>query len=499
MRGEFSKKGFVWACIGAAVGLGNALRFPGLCARYGGGAFLAVYILALAVLGVPVLNSEIALGRKIRGGAPECMGSLCRFGGKLGTAQCLNSVFTAGLYAGLAGWLLAEGGCIIKLCAAGTGGADAAHYFFDGVLRCGGDGGLSKINPYVLICIFLACAAVYFCLKGGADSLQKAARFCVAAPVIFLAALAVRGLAYPTAKQAVLALFVPDFKALLSAELWINALGQVFFSLSLAVGIMPAFGARLPENYNIFPASLIIAAADALVSVLASVALFTALYGCGLQEGISSSGIITAFTVYPAAILGLFENRALCAAFGLLFYISLAMMAVQSASSMAEAFLLPYTGRTGAGRKRAALVICLFMAAWGVIYATDAADVAVKICDRYVNFYNVIALCLAEILILGHGRGAGGLIKEINRYASKIKMPERAYRVCIKFLCPAVLVLFALPQFAKFFVCAEPHWAVFAFGLLPCAAVLFAGPLTEIAQKWAAARIKKPHRRVRNI
>ena len=73
-----SKSGFILASIGAAVGLGNALRFPGLCAKYGGGAFLLIYSVALVVLGVPLLNAEIALGRKIKGGAPKCMRSLLK-------------------------------------------------------------------------------------------------------------------------------------------------------------------------------------------------------------------------------------------------------------------------------------------------------------------------------------------------------------------------------------------------------------------------------------
>ena len=71
-----SKGGFILASIGAAVGLGNALRFPGLCAKYGGGAFLLIYFVALVILGVPLLNAEIALGRKFSGGAPKCMSSL---------------------------------------------------------------------------------------------------------------------------------------------------------------------------------------------------------------------------------------------------------------------------------------------------------------------------------------------------------------------------------------------------------------------------------------
>ena len=85
-----SKKGFILASIGAAVGLGNALRFPGLCAKYGGGTFLFIYFIALIVLGIPLLNAEIALGRKLKGAAPTCMSALTSRRPKLGAGRGLD-------------------------------------------------------------------------------------------------------------------------------------------------------------------------------------------------------------------------------------------------------------------------------------------------------------------------------------------------------------------------------------------------------------------------
>ena len=79
-----NKRSFILTCVGAAVGLGNALRFPGLCAKFGGGAYLLVYLTALVFLGVPLLNAEIALGRKYAGGAPKCLKELKRGGDKIG-------------------------------------------------------------------------------------------------------------------------------------------------------------------------------------------------------------------------------------------------------------------------------------------------------------------------------------------------------------------------------------------------------------------------------
>lgn len=489
-----SKGGFILASVGAAVGLGNALRFPGLCAKYGGGTFLFIYIVALLVLGIPLLNAEIALGRKVGGGAPRCMKSLIKGGENLGWAQCANSLITSVIYAGLAGWILTEAVTIIPYCI--SGGGDLTNHFFEGVLNARGDGVISGISPVVCLAVVAVWAMMFLCLKGGAKSLSGAAKFTVFIPVALLSVIAVRGLFYDNSGRALSALLLPDFSNISSPELWINALGQVFFSLSLAVGIMPAYGGYLPEKCNIFPASLAIAAADALVSVLASVALFTTVYGCGLQESISQSGIITAFSVYPAAIAGLFKNRVICAIVGGLFYFSLSLMAIQSGVSMLEAFFLPFTRKFYLKRGKTAILFCVLCGLVSLIFATTAADVIVEIADRFVNFYNVILLCIAECLALGISSEGKGLPDEIDRYSGKIKLPKKLYVLSVKFLCPAVLCALAIPEIIK--LCGGlgyPAWAQLAFGWGASLAVMFSGAIVGLA---ARPRIVKRKKRLKN-
>lgn len=497
MAERFKSKGrFILASVGAAVGLGNALRFPGLCAKYGGGAFLLIYIAALLILGIPLLNAEIALGRKIRGGAPDCMKSLFRGGEKLGWTQCANSVFTAVLYAGMAGWILSMAFSVIPLCMSDRGAAEAPNFFFKNVLHAGGDGVISGISPVVLVCIIAVWIAMFFCLKGGANSLSGAAKFTVFTPVALLTLISARGLFYENSGEALAALFMPDFTKLSSPEIWISALGQVFFSLSLSVGIMPAYGAYLPERCNIFPTSLAIAAADAFVSVLASVALFTTLYGCGLQDEIGQSGIITAFSVYPAAIVSLFKNPVICGIVGVLFYFSLSMMAVQSGVSMLEAALSPILTKFTLKRRKTAAVSCAVLGMISLVFATTAADILVEIADMFVNFYNVLLLCIAECIAIGWSKQGAGLPEEINRYCAKLKMPRRAFEISVKFLCPSVLISLAVPQIIKLFsgLCYPP-WAQFAFGWGASIFVFLSGFIIESAckpRRIYAKKLKKP-------
>ena len=483
-----SKSGFILASVGASVGLGNALRFPGMCAKYGGGTYLFIYFAALLLLGVPLLNAEIALGRKYRGGAPRCLGALKRGGSGIGWISCVNSVFTAIIYAGLAGWIIAMAVKIgpLSFAAPRMSQTEISGYFFDKVLSAQADGALYKISPLVCGCVLAAWALMYFCLKGGANSLARAAKFTVIIPLLLLSFMAVRGLSFGNASVALSKLFVPDFSLIASPELWLNALGQVFFSLSVAVGIMPAYGEYLPENTNIFSCSLIIAAADFFVSVLASVALFTTLYGCGLQGEIGRSGIVTAFAVYPVAITRLFgSNAALNSACGVLFYASLAMMAVQSGTSMLEAFASSFSKKFGVSRKKLAVVICAVGAAVSLVYATSAGVVIVDLSDRFVNFYDVLILCAAECFTIGFCGELRALADEANMYARRLKLPPAVMKISIKFISPAVLS--ALTAFEIVRLCvnglAYPPWAQVAFGWGLSLAVVLIGLAAAVKRK----------------
>lgn len=475
-----SKKGFILASIGAAVGLGNALRFPGLCARYGGGAYMLVYLIALLTLGIPLLNAEIALGRKYRSGAPDCMERLRKGGGKLGWSAGVNSVFTAIIYAGLAGWIISMVFGIIPLSlkAPALDEGDTANYFFNEIINARPDYSISSISFSVLFAIAAAWVLIFICLKGGAKGISKAAQFTVIIPIVLFAAMAVRGLFYPNSGVALAALFTPDFSCLLNPRMWLSALGQVFFSLSVAVGIMPAYGSYLPEGTGIFSCSLYIAAADFLVSLLSSVVLFTTLYGCGLSAFIGESGIVTAFKVYPVAITKLFgNNTVLNGVVGVLFYLSLAMMAVQAAVSMLEAFINPFTAHTGKSRVKLSAIVCVSGLVLGVFFATDAAVTAVNISDKFVNFYNVLILAIAECLIIGTSGQTKTLADEINKFTGKLKMPKKLFEISVKFISPIILIFLTLCETVDIilFGLGAPLWASIAFGISLSVSVILSG------------------------
>ncbi len=473
-----TRGGFILASVGAAVGLGDSLRFPGLCAKYGGGTFLLIYMIALALIGIPVLNAEIALGRKFRGGSPKCMAKLNKRAEPLGWASCFNSLIVAMLYAGILGWIIVMLIKIAPLCSSATSmtRAETSGYFFTDVL---GD----KFSPLVLACIIAAWCIMFTFLRGGAGSLSRTARYTVIIPVVLLTFFAGRGLLYSNSGEALYALFVPDLSALGNAELWLNAVGQVFFSLSVLVGIMPAYGAYLPEGTNVFSDSLIIAFSDFFISVLSSVVLFTTLYGCGLQGEISRSGIVTAFMVYPAAITQVFGagNVVANSVVGILFYASLGMMAAQSSVSMVEAAAAPLSEKFNLDKKKVVAVICLAGAAVCVVFASPVAAAALDIADHFANYFNILILGVAECALLGAYAKKIKLAGEINLYSRRLKIAEKPLIFSLKYLSPAALSCLAVWGiihliFAEHGLYAGyPLWAQAAFGWLVSLTVFSSG------------------------
>ena len=196
-----------------------------------------------------------------------------------------------------------------------------------------GVNGFSSISIPVLICLVVGLVLIYFCIRNGSDSIGKVISFIVPIPFICLVIMAVKGLTLPNAFGGVKALFISKWGSIIhDFGLWKDAAGQVFYSMS----VMFAYGSFLPEKSNVVKDGLIIACCDFLVSVLSSVVLFATLYGTGNPKQVETSGIDAAFLVYPQAIVNLSNNGVVNAIFGVIFYLCLGTLAIDSAFSITE-------------------------------------------------------------------------------------------------------------------------------------------------------------------
>jgi NSS family neurotransmitter:Na+ symporter len=484
-KGGLSGKSFVLTSIGAAVGLGNALRFPGLCALYGGGAFLLVYFLALILIGIPVLSAEVALGRKVKSGSPRSMLELTPKGEVVGWACCVNSTIVSLIYFGLLGWILYMLYSIVPLCKLSPFFSDGecSEYFFKNTFSSGISLPLMGLNLVIWVAVFLV-------LKGGIKSLSSVSRFTVVLPIVILFVMAVRGLLYENSIKALSALFIPDFSALSDVQLWINAFSQVFFSLSILSGVMPAYGSYLKKDENVLRDCVVIASADFFVSTLSSVVMFTTLYGCNIEGFISENGIMCAFKIYPVALSRMFgEGNFLNCVFGVLFYLSLALMAFQSAISMTEAFLTPFCEKFRLSRKGCAGVFCVIGCLICSIYSTKYAVSAVEIGDHFANYFNILLLGVLECICLARGERKIGLVREINRYTKKVRMRQKPFTFCVKFLAPAVCVLLFLCGGYNYIFELSGRFGGYGLGL-QC---VFGWSITAFVVLFSVALVRVPH------
>jgi len=298
IHGQWSSRWvFILAATGSAVGLGNIWRFPYMLGESGGGAFVLLYIVCTLALGIPIMMAEILLGRRGRQSPLNTMRTLAKEEGLskhwsiVGWMGMLAGFIILSYYGVIAGWTLAY------IFRAGNGmfaGASAeriSNIFIEFIA-----------DPEKMLAwhtVFMVMCTVVIS-RGVRSGLEKAVRYLM--PTLFLLLLVMVGYAMSTEKfgYAMTFLFVPDFDKLMGnfSEIFINASGHAFFSLSLGMGAIMTYGSYLSERTSIAGATIMIAAADSLVAILASVAIFPIVFTYNLEPS-SGPGLI--FITLPIA------------------------------------------------------------------------------------------------------------------------------------------------------------------------------------------------------
>jgi len=442
---------FILAAVGSAVGLGNCWRFPGLIAKHGGGAFLLVYIVAMVIVGVPLLAMEIAIGRRMRGGAPKALKGINKKAEVVGWSAVANGFVICCYYTVVFAWVIAMiFGSISFAGMTGTetGIADAGNFFTDYVIQTSWNVEFTGIGANIPIWMVLALLAawglVYYCIRNGAASVGKVVKYTVFIPVILLLVLMIKGfIGNPQLGDAMYALFVPDWTSLGNPTLYADAFGQVFFSLSIMMAIMFAYGSYLPKDSNIARDTVIIAASDLLISVLSSVVLFTTIYSTGKTVGdMSDSGIATAFIIYPQAIVQFTNVGWINAIFGVIFYLTLATLAIDSAFSIAEGVSRAISDKFGIPQKKATIGCIIVMALISVVFITGAGLAWLDIVDHWTNFLNLILIGVVECIFIGWVFKPKKVLDEVNKNTNKFKMPSWWFITSIKIIAPLALTFF---------------------------------------------------------
>lgn len=341
---------FILAAAGSAVGLGNIWKFPYIAGENGGGAFVVIYLVCVAVVGIPIMMSEVMIGRASRSSPIHAMRKLTAEAKSspawvlMAWMGVLAGFLILSYYAVVAGWALHY----IWLMAQGTFiGADATLVggTFDALLA----------NPALLVfwqTVFMV-ATIWIVSRGIAQGLEAAIRWFMPLLFLLLIALLVYAVNSGGFAQGWAFMFSFDWSKI-STETWLVALGQAFFTLSLGMGTMMAYGAYVPEDAHIGRTVLSIACLDTFVAVAAGVAIFPIVFANGLEVG-QGPGLM--FVTLPLA----FGQLPFGALFGTMFFVLVSFAAITSAISISEPALSYLVQEYNAKRSRVAVslgVIC---------------------------------------------------------------------------------------------------------------------------------------------
>lgn len=343
-NGSFSSSmGFIIACVGSAVGLGNIWMFPYRVGQYGGAAFLIPYLLFVFLFGWVGLSAEFGIGRLAGTGTigayEHCFASRGKkaVGTVISWIPLLGSLGIAIGYAVILGWVLRSLGGAVTGALMQT---DSTVFFQQAT------GNLGSVGWHVSI-VAIVCLILLFGVKGGIEKVSK-----VMMPLFFVLFL---GLAIwvgflPGAQAGYQFLFVPDWSALLRADTWVMAMGQAFFSLSITGSGMIVYGAYLGKNVDIPRASLRTAIFDTLAAMLSALAIMPAVFAFGVDV---TSGPSLMFVTLPAV----FQQMPLGRLFAVFFFVSVAFAGITSLMNMFEAVTESWQHKFGLPR-RAAVLIC---------------------------------------------------------------------------------------------------------------------------------------------
>ena len=367
-----SRFSFIMAAVGSSVGLGNFWRFPYTAGENGGGAFIIIYIFCVVLVGVPLLMSEYAMGRKSGKSAIEGIQSLARAEGKssnwgvVGWVGTLTSFFILTFYMVISVWLLAF---LFQAFAGKFEGMDAAAsgQNFANVIGQGEHPLTSKWYILGLLVVYIV-VHVFVVGRGVKGGIERAATILMPAFFLMLVAVVAFALVEGDAAKTAAFLLTPDFSEV-KFSTFLDAIGQAFFSIGVGVGLMMTYGAYLKRETNIPRSSVLVAGTDTLVALVAGFAIFPIVFAAGLDP---AGGPSLFFVSMPVAF-GSVEGGQI---FGTVFFVLALFAAFTSSISLMEVGVSWLEERQGVTRFGAAMGIgfVLFLVGAGYVFSLEYLD-----------------------------------------------------------------------------------------------------------------------------
>ncbi len=445
-RSTFSGKlGFVLSAAGASVGLGNIWRFPYLAAKYGGGIFLLVYIILALTFGYTMITAETALGRmtqKSPVGAYHSFGKSkwLSFGGWI---NAVIPILIVPYYSVIGGW-------VIKYLAEyiiGHGEKLAEDGYFGSFISSG-----ASTELCFVLFTFFTVAVIFGGVRNGVERVSK---FMMPILVVLSLFIAIYSINLPGAAEGVKYFLIPNF-ANFSWMTVVSAMGQMFYSLSIAMGILITFGSYMKKNVSIEASTENVEVFDTGIAIMAGLMIIPAVFAfSGGDANSLQAGPSLMFITIPKVFAGIKMGSFI----GILFFFLVLCAAVTSSIALTESAVSTFQDELGWGRKKSAAVITLIMLVLGTLSCMGYGPLAsveilgMQMLDFFDFLTNSVMMPIAAIatcLLVSRKMGVEKIEEEMTLENGKFKR-KHIFNFMIKYLCPIFAAIILVSSVANAF------------------------------------------------
>uniref|UniRef100_A0A3B5R9M7 Transporter n=1 Tax=Xiphophorus maculatus TaxID=8083 RepID=A0A3B5R9M7_XIPMA len=506
---------FTLAGIGCAVGLGNVWRFPYLCYRSGGGAFLVPYLLMLVVLGIPLLYMELTVGQYTRRGPVHALAIVCPLFKGVGIASVAisfimctyyNIVITWALYYLFSSfqaplpWQSCNNTWNTPNCtdhATNSSHSSTASQEFFRYKMLGQTSGVEETGTLrweLFLILILAWILIYLCIFKGVKSTGKVVYFTALFPYVILIALLINNVQLPGASDGIAFFIVPEWDKLRSVEVWVNAAAQIFNSIGIGFGSLLAMSSYNSFNNNVLKDTLFISITNSLTSILAGFVIFSAFGYMSYLQGIPVSQLAVdgpglVYVVYPQA----FANMPVSQLWAVLFFFMLLCLGLDSEFAMVEVMVTSFMDefyqqliRIFKRKELFVLAVCGVALLLGIPCVMQVGIYVFQLMDHYTAIVSIMFLAFFEIIAICWSYGVKRLSSNMEEMTGQ--KPNIFFRLCWLVVDPVlitVILIFSVIQFkpARYGDYVFPPWAQGVGWVIALASIIWI-PLGAVHTLW---------------
>ena len=448
-----SSVAFIFAMIGAAVGLGNIWRFSYVLYSNGGGSFFIPYLTAIAIMGIPFLILEYGVGFTFKESFSAIMRKINPKFEIIAWILVLFVFIVTIYYMVILSWDLVYLGSSFTF----SWGTDAAYYFVNTV---GGSSNLSNASflliPTTIGVVILWCVLWFIAHRNVDEGIGKVSKILIPALFVIMGFIIVYALTLPGADIGISTLLTPDWAKLTDVNIWLAAFAQIIFSLSMGQAIALTYASYLPENSKLINNVFIVVASNSLFEICTAFGVFSILGYMSYTNGTPMIQLITEgtgliFIVFPMIFNIMGPIGRIIAP---LLFLAILFAGITSALGFLEPMLSTTSDKLGWSRKKTATLLSVVGCAFSLILTSGISSYLVGIIDSFVNEFGILILIGIQCIIFAWFYGVEKVMPSLN--GRSIIDVGRTWKFVIKYLLPCVLIVMWAVGIVQLFSTAKP-------------------------------------------